>query len=293
MTANPYNTIHINDLTADHIQIVPNNDADGTCSLRVDRIEYYDEVLDQPVMDMRSRYYLEPNECMSRREYATKYPSPLEALAKREEFVALLKSNVSAVELLPAAVRLATEIPQAVELPAESDFNKAFEQITPPEGGSMKVVSIKNGKSAQKDLFYAIRFVNPKQLEEKEEKQVPWVRYYSGASLAEYVEAAESFEEMDQAVQMARILCEAYLDLELDFLQAPVEAQFKLTMLGFGHRANFDQIVLSFKEGMLLQIVKVTDTPAGWMEDPVWEDKYEWVWPADPEDEEVDEEEDA
>jgi hypothetical protein len=126
--------------------------------------------------------------------------------------------------------------------------------------------------------WFVIRFLHP----ESRGGDDDWVKFYGGARAWDNLEAAETFETKDEAIEHAKLLAEASTGYG-SLLEASPELLFKMMMLGEYEDSTFQSIRVSFKEGAVIQILQVTPTEAGWNWQMVWGEPYEWVYPGEAE----------
>ncbi len=131
--------------------------------------------------------------------------------------------------------------------------------------------------------WYSIRFF---QVADTPDENIE--SFYCEATIAQSLEAAEMFDERESAMEIARVLQQAYWAPSTSLLDAGNALLFKLSVLASRTELT-GSCMLEFTRGMRIQVLEVTEVLTGWKFDVVWEDAYEWIWEdVDAEDEDRD-----
>lgn len=230
-------------------------------------------------------------------DLAKRYPGAEEALEDRLQFRQLFRPDSHVVIEATPLVQFEgdpVEVEEAiVELVRTRHSHFPVGMTTKDALENNRQLTLQNPMK-EVSSWYSLRWVHP----EARGGDDTWGAYYAGLDVMHSLEAAEVFEDKESAIAHAKLLCEASIPPGTNLLEdAPGEVLLKLKVLGFYEDATFQSIRLSFKEGLVLQVLEVNEIEEGWGWESVWGEPYEWVYPGSEEstseEEEDDEEEEG
>lgn len=148
---------------------------------------------------------------------------------------------------------------------------------------------------------FVIRFVDPELVNDLEgDTTCPnWVRYYCEGGLAQSLNAAEWFSDLNSAIRVARLLGDAKPEA-LALHDEEQALMLKMQILGsLTQTPSLQGVQVTFRESVILQVLRVVEnnsTEEGYNWDEAYREDYRWVFedPAmEQEEHEVEADEDA
>jgi len=212
---------------------------------------------------------------------AKHFDTPIEAAQSKEEFLARFKDQEASI------------LPPIRILPFDKN---ALIPVSPNEAAQHLGIPANPDPKPSRESYFVIRFVDPTRENDTtgEITTSNWVRYYCEADTADFMEAAEVFDDVTSATKIFNRLREASIEDGPLIELAKESIILKLRLLGqIEQEMGMDGVRIRFNENMIIQVLSVMETETGELQwNIIVQDDYRWVYTDHSQDAEDEQEED-